>query len=193
MTTGGARTGGKDQALTRYVAFLRGINVGRNKRIAMADLRTLLSDLGHTDVATYLQSGNAVFTSSSRSPAKIGRDLEAGIEREFGMSVSCLVRSVDQLRAVVAANPLADVATDGSKYLVTFLSGTPDLEIVGAIDPAEYEPEAFRIIGQEVYLWCPKGILDSALPKVFSDKQLKLVTTARNWNTVTKLLALAEN
>jgi uncharacterized protein (DUF1697 family) len=169
--------------MARYVALLRGINVGGNKKIAMADLRKLIGDLGFTDVATLLQSGNVVFTATGKA-AQIERKLESALDSELGMSVRCLVRTAAEMRAVVDGNPLADIATDNSRFLVTFLS-TP----IDGVPPAaeEFAPEQFRIVGREIYMWFPDGVRDAKLARVNWDRKYQVVATGRNWNTVTKL------
>jgi uncharacterized protein (DUF1697 family) len=178
----------QSEVVTRYVALLRGINVGGNKKIAMADLRKLMGDLGFDDVATLLQSGNAVFTAKHK-PDHVVRALEDALDSELGMSVRCLVRTAPEMRAVVNGNPLADVATNNARLLVTFLSGPLDGT---PPDPAEFAPEQFRIVGREIYMWFPEGIRDGKLARVNWDRKYKVVATGRNWNTVTKLTDMVE-
>jgi uncharacterized protein (DUF1697 family) len=176
--------------VTRYAALLRGINVGGNKKILMADLRALLSGLGHADVVTYLQSGNAVFTSPGAQPATLATQIENGIRDELGLAVRCLVRTDEELRAVVDGNPLGDVATDGSKLVAMFLSEAPDPTLLAAHDPTMLAPEETRLGDRVVYQWCPNGILAAPPVGGFVEKHLKVTVTARNWNTVTRLAAL---
>lgn len=176
--------------VTRYVALLRGINVGGNNRIAMADLRALLAGLGYTDVATLLQSGNAVFTASETSPAAVARAVEAAITKELGLTVRVVTRTGAEIDRVLAHSPLADVATDPSKHLVTFLSEAPDKAKVAAMDPADFAPELFVVKDREIYMWFPDGIRDAKLGRIAWDKRFGVVATGRNWNTVTKLAAM---
>jgi uncharacterized protein (DUF1697 family) len=178
--------------MTRQVALLRGINVGGNKRVAMADLRALLESLGYTDVRTLLQSGNAVYTGPD-SPAEAAAAIEAAIVERLGMRVRVLVRTRDELAAVVAANPLAEVAVDGSRHMVVFLSGVPARAALAAIDVAAHAPD--RLVhpgGRELYAWCPAGIGRSLWFPLLDERRLGVIPTARNWNTVTKLLELAD-
>jgi uncharacterized protein (DUF1697 family) len=170
----------------RYVALLRGINVGRNKKIAMADLRELLSGLGYTDVRTHLQSGNALLTSPA-TPAKLSKQIEAAIQDQLGMDVRCLIRSAKEIRAVIDANPLADVATNGSRFLALFLSAAPDPKLLKEHPPVDLAPDDIRIGDRVIYQWCPDGILAAPPISGFVEKHLKVVATARNWNTVTRL------
>lgn len=176
--------------MTRHVALLRGINVGRNKRVAMADLRALLTELGYADVKTHLMSGNAIFTSPKTAP-KVAREVEQAVEG-LCSGVKVVVRNSTELARVVAANPFGQVATDGSKLAVAFLSAAPRPARVRDLDPAGYAPDVFEVIGRHVYQWCPNGFQDTKLSNTFWEKRLGLTATMRNWNTVTKLLELAE-
>ena len=170
----------------RYVALLRGINVGRNKTIAMADLRELLTGLGHADVRTHLQSGNALFTATG-PPATLSKQIEAALQDELGMDVRCLIRSAKEMRAVIDANPLADVATNGSRFLALFLSAAPNPKLLKEHNPVDLAPADIRIGDRVIYQWCPDGILAAPAISGFVEKNLKVVATARNWNTVTRL------
>lgn len=178
--------------MARYIALLRGINVGGNKKVSMAQLRELMQGLGYTDVATLLQSGNAVFTSKEKSPAKVGKQLETAIAKEFGFQVSVLIRTRDELAAAVQANPLPGAEEAPSQFVVTFLSDEPDPKRLKEIDPAAYLPDEFRVVGREIYARFPHGIRDSKLAVVLGGPKLGVTPTARNWNTVTKLLELAD-
>jgi uncharacterized protein (DUF1697 family) len=177
--------------VTRYVALLRGINVGQHKRIAMASLRDLLGDLGHTEVKTHLQSGNAVFTSAAKPVEQVARAIEERIATDTGYDVKVVVRTSDEMASVVDANPLIDSMTDPARMLVAFLSAEPAAERLAGIEPGDYEPEKFAVRDREIYLWCSGGIRDSKIVEVFSDKRLGVDVTARNWRTVTKLAELA--
>lgn len=172
--------------VARFVALLQGINVGRNRRIPMADLRNTLSDLGYGDVATHLQSGNAVFTTSD-SAADIAENLTKRIAEEYGFDVPCVIRDSGQIDAIIERDLLAGKATDPSRYLVVFLSGEPDHEAFAAIDAAKYHPDEFALGEQEIYQWCPEGVRNSKLTHTFWGRRLGVQATARNWNTVVKL------
>lgn len=177
--------------MTRYVALLRGINVGQHNRIAMAALRALLGDLGHTEVKTHLQSGNAVFTSPARPAKQMARAIEERIATDTGFDVKVIVRTSNEMASVVDANPLIDSVTDPARMLVAFLSAEPAAERLAGIEPGAYGPEKFAVRDREIYLWCPGGIRDSKIVEIFSDKRLGVDVTARNWRTVTKLAELA--
>jgi uncharacterized protein (DUF1697 family) len=179
--------------MARFVALLRGINVGANKRVAMADLRQLLTGLGFTDVATLLQSGNAVFTTRSTKPETLARSITGAIDNELGLEVGCLVRNGNELRAVIEANPLGAVATNGSKLMALFLSKQPDPTLLKAHDPRSLDPDQIRLGDRVIYQWCPDGVLAAPAAGPFAEKHLDVTVTGRNWNTVTKLAALLES
>lgn len=179
--------------MPRYIALLRGINVGGNKKVPMAQLRALMEGLGYTGVATLLQSGNAVFTCKEKSPAKVVKQLEAAIAQEFGFEVAVVLRTRDELAAVIQANPLAGAEDAPSQFLVTFLSDVPDPKKLAAIEPMAYLPDEFRVVGREIYARFPNGIRDSKLATVLGGPRLGVTPTARNWNTVLKLLELADS
>jgi len=171
--------------MATYIALLRGINVGKNKRIAMSGLRELLTDLGYADVRTLLQSGNAVFTSTRRSGDAVAAEIEQAITADLGMDVPVVVRTAKELTSAVQANPLAADDRDPSRLLVLFLSSAPRNAAVPT--PADMGSEEWHVGEREVYLWCPDGVLKSALAPLFTDRQLGVVVTARNWRTVCKL------
>ena len=173
-----------------HVALLRGINLGPNRRVAMADLRALLTEAGYGDVRTHLQSGNVVLSSTAR-PQALAATLETLLAERFGIEIPVVVRSHAQLAAVVKHDPLGDMADDPKKYVVTFLSGEPDASFVRSIADGDHAPERFAAHGQELYTWHPNGIQKSKLARLVGDKRLGVTPTARNWATVTKLLAMA--
>jgi uncharacterized protein (DUF1697 family) len=177
--------------MPRQIALLRGINLGSHKRVGMGPLRELLARLGYGDVRTYLQSGNVVLTSPA-SPERLQRELEQQIAEELGLETRVLVRTRDELADVIERDPLAGVAENPRRYQVSFLSAEPDAEVVRELGRVDVAPEQFVVSGREIYTWHPDGIQRSKLNKVLSDRSLGVVATARNWNTVTKLLALAD-
>jgi uncharacterized protein (DUF1697 family) len=176
--------------VTTYVVLLRGINVGRHRRIAMSDLRALLDGLGYSDVRTHLQSGNVVLA-SGKSSDQVRRSIEKRIAEELGVDVEIFVRTRDELAAVIALDPLGDVADDPSRYLVSFLSAEPNPARVREAAAVEVGDERFVVSGREVFAWHPGGVHASKLAKVVSERRLGVTATARNWATLTKLLALA--
>ena len=175
----------------RQIVLLRGINVGGHRRVVMADLRELLTGLGYGDVQTHLQSGNVVLTSGVRAD-RLGRQLEQQLVDGLGLAIRVVVRTRHELEAVIERNPLAAVATDPSRHVVSFLSAVPDASVVRELTGVDVAPEQFAFSGREIYAWHPNGINGSRLAKLLSEKRLGVTATVRNWNTVTKLLALAD-
>jgi uncharacterized protein (DUF1697 family) len=174
----------------RHIVLLRGINVGGNKPIEMGRLRGVLAGLGYTDVRTYLQSGNAVF-SSPATPDAVAADVEDAIASEFGVECRVIVRSAPQLAAVMAADPLLHLLGDPSRHFVAFLDGSPRPDGVKRLTEDEYGGDELEIVAEHVYLWCPNGISKSPFARLNLDRILGAAVTIRNWNTVTKLAALA--
>jgi uncharacterized protein (DUF1697 family) len=177
--------------MARHIALLRGINVGGHKKVPMADLRAALADAGFEDVKTYVQSGNVALTAKERSPAKVGRKIEQAIEDAFGFDVAVVVRSREEIAALVEDDPLGDVATNPTYRVVVFLAEKLDPKRVADVDPAAFAPEAFALRDYEIVMWAPDGQRDSKLVKTLSEKRTGVVGTARNWKTVLKLLDLA--
>jgi uncharacterized protein (DUF1697 family) len=177
--------------VTVYVAMLRGVNVGARNKVRMAELEALFFDLGHTDVVTYIQSGNVVFTSAERSSARVAEGIEQGIARDLGLDVTTLVRTRKELAAVAAANPFVGRGAELSRLHVTFLAERAGAELAGSIDPSAGGRDEFAVVGREVYLHCPGGYGTTKLNNAFWERRLGAQATTRNWNTVTRLLALS--
>ncbi|WP_127782797.1 DUF1697 domain-containing protein [Rhodococcus sp. X156] len=175
---------------SRYVALLRGINVGRNKRVAMADLRELLTGYGHQAVRTHLNSGNVVFSSDQPDPATLAAQIEQGLADQLGVTAACHVLTGTDLQAVVDSDPFGPRATNGSRYLTHFLFPAPDPALLAAHDPRQLDPENTALGERVIYQWCPDGILQAPPVGGFAEKHLGVAATARNWNTVTKLATL---
>ncbi|MDO3700932.1 DUF1697 domain-containing protein [Micromonospora sp. C28SCA-DRY-2] len=177
--------------MDRYVALLRGVNVG-NVRIAMADLRRLVTDLGHQDVRTYLQSGNVVFGSTVRDADELARGIERAITGELGLTVPVLVRSARELAAVAGGNPYAGQEDDPTKLLVAFLATAPARSAVAALTVPGGERVAYTVTGREVYLHYPEGGYGrSKFTNAYLEKNLGVVATTRNWRSVRTLAELA--
>jgi uncharacterized protein (DUF1697 family) len=174
---------------TRYVALLRGINVGKARQIGMPRLAEVLTARGHGSVRTHLRSGNVVLD-SPLGEAELVADLEQAIEEEFGWAVPVVVRTGEEVAAVVAGDPFATLATDPARYLVTFLPEPPAADKVDALPPVEGGGE-YLVRGRELYLWLPDGIANTPLAAWKWDRLLGVVGTGRNWNTVTKLVELS--
>lgn len=178
---------------TRLVALLRGINVGRNKQVAMPALRELLVSLGYRDVTTHLRSGNAVFTATPAAAQTAAADIEVALVDTLGVASTVILRTAAELAAALTGDPLLDVATEPAKHLVGFLAGDPDPAAAARLAALDVAPDQIRLVGREVYLWYPAGVLASPLNKLGWEKALGVPVTTRNWNTVTKLAALANH
>lgn len=175
---------------TSLILLLRGINVGARKRIAMPELRALLTEAGFEDVRTYVQSGNVVL-SSRRGPAKLRAEAERLIAERFGFEVDVIVRTADELAEVVARNPLGEAATDPKRYQVGFLEAEPKSAVVAEVAALAADGERVEAVGREVYSWHPAGAARSKLWAKLAANGLGVCGTSRNWTTVTTLLEMA--
>ncbi|MGK5521438.1 DUF1697 domain-containing protein [Micromonospora sp. URMC 107] len=177
--------------MDRWVALLRGVNVGGAK-VAMADLRRLVTGLGHDDVKTYLQSGNVVFGSRVRDAGALARGIERAIADELGLTVPVLVRSGRELAAVAGGNPYADREDDPTRLLVVFLATAPGRSAVAALAAPGGENVAFTVAGREVYLHYPDGGYGrSKFTNNHLEKKLGVVATTRNWRSVRTLAEMS--
>jgi uncharacterized protein (DUF1697 family) len=179
--------------VTTYVALLRGVNVGGAAKIRMHDLRALIESLGYDNVTTYVQSGNVVFTTPSRSAATVAKAVKAAITRDTGLTAEVLVRTARELGGVVAGNPLVARDVDATKLHVTFLQSAPLAVKVRALDPTIAAPDRFEVVRREVYLHCPNGYGRTKLDNTFFEKRLGVVATTRSWKTVRALADLTHD
>ena len=177
--------------MTTFIALLRGVNVGKAKRVPMADFRVLLAALGYANVATLLNSGNAVFRAESGTSGKHATAIAAAIARKLKFEVPVIVKSANDLAAIVAKNPFAVDAAGRSRFLVAFAQERKALSGLAAIEPLVQPPEGFAIGRHAAYLHCANGILESKAGAALLGKGGRAVTT-RNLATTLKLLALAE-
>jgi uncharacterized protein (DUF1697 family) len=174
----------------RHIALIRGINIGRAKRVAMADLRALVTDLGYCDVRTLLNSGNVVFTIPGTARGDAGARIEQAMTKRLGVSARVIVLTDAELATAITGNPLREIADDPSRLLVTVLTNPTDRAKLKPLTRQDWAPEALAIGARVAYLWCPRGMLKSgvatAVGRVLGD-----AATTRNWATMTKLHALA--
>lgn len=178
---------------TRYAALLRGINVGGKRKVPMGALRELLTDLGHSAVTTYLQSGNAAFSSQAGDgEEELAAALEQAIEKHFGFSVDCLIRDHAYLTAVVDDCPFPADSLEPKQLHVTYFSEQVASERFKALDQSAFAPESFRLGDRSLYLYAPDGLGRSKLAEALARPALLsgLTATTRNWNTVRKLAEL---
>ena len=176
--------------MATWVVLLRGVNVGGANRLAMANLRDLITSLGHTEVSTYIQSGNIVLTTARTDRAGLAAELCDGIEATFGLVVSAVLRTPDELRATLAANPFT-MEPNAARVLVTFLSDVPSPDAVARLEPDRFVPERFELAGAELFAHYPNGAGRSKMTLDYFEKRLGVRGTARNLNTVAKLIELS--
>ncbi|MBL8113581.1 MAG: DUF1697 domain-containing protein [Acidobacteria bacterium] len=173
----------------RRAAFLRGINVGRAKRIAMADLRNVVSSLGYGNVQTLLNSGNVVFDVPKGTKHDVAARLEKAIAGSLGVSSRVTVLTADELSTVIAENTIAELASDASRLLVSLLREPGDRAKVLPLLKEVWEPDALAVGSRAVYAWCGGGILESRLASTLG-RLLGDGATTRNWATLLKVQAL---
>ena len=177
--------------MMRWAALLKGINAGR--KLAMADLRAFLADQGMGDVKTLLASGNAVFDAAERDAAKLETKLAAAAKKALSLDTDWFLRSHADLTAIAAANPFPDAAEAHPNHLqIFFHRGPVDPALIDAVAAIYDGPERIHAIGRELYVDYPDDIGHSKLPQAMTKAKFPKAATARNWNTVLKLIAMLE-
>ncbi len=174
----------------RQVALIRGINVGRAKRVAMSELRTLVEGLGYRNVRTVLNSGNVVFTAPGIPPDEAAARIEVALAEQLGVPARVLALTATDLDEIVRDNPLGEIASDPSRLLVAVLAVPADRARLEPLAAQDWAPEAMALGRRVAYLWCPEGVIASQVMEAVS-RTLGDAVTARNWATVTRLHALA--
>ena len=178
--------------MSLHIALLRGINVGGHAMLAMADLRELLTALGFRDVRTLLQSGNVVFSGGTRGGTALEDRLEKETVKRLGLRPAYFLRSLDEWADVIARNPFSNEAKrDPGRLVVMFLKSAPSAAAVEALRADATGPEVIRAGARHLYITYPDGMGRSKLNGAVIEKKLATAGTARNWNTVLKLAALA--
>ena len=176
------------------ISMLRGVNVGGHNKIKMDALRALYASLKLREPQTLVHSGNVVFKTEEKDLARLSTRIQDAIERSAGFRPDVILRTVSELRSAIAKSPFAkrrDI--DPSKLLVTFLAGIPTPEARKKALAIEAGPDELHIVGRELYIYFPDGLARPKLTWPHLERALKLSGTGRNWNTVTKLLEIAEN
>jgi len=175
--------------MTRYALLLRGVNVGRDNSLPMADLRAMLADIGCTNVQTYAQSGNAVF-GTRLGAAALTKTIESALKRYMGRPIATTLRRYAQMSTIIDANPFGEVATNPAYLCVTFLSVAPTKSEVAPLYAQDFAPELFQVSGKEIYTWHPNGQARSIMAAALGKLRLAGAVTTRNWNTVRRLLVM---
>ena len=175
------------------ICMLRGVNVGAHNRVKMEELKTLFKSLGLREPQTYVQSGNVIFKTDERDRIKIAKRIESAIRKKFGFQTDVVLRSTAELRDVVARNPLAKRrGIEPSKLLVTFLASDPGEEPRVKLRAIQCAPDELFIDGREAYIYFPNGVGRPTVSWATIPKLLNVTGTGRNWNSVTKMLEMAE-
>ena len=187
--TGALKPEPGDVAQRRYVALLRGINVGTAKRAGMADLRALVEGLGYTDVRTLLNSGNVVFGGPSVAPAAMAARIERAFEARFGFTSRVTVLEGEELQAAVTSNPLLEVGVNPSRLMMAVLNDPADARRLKPLTKERWGKEALAVGARVAYLWCPDGVIRSPLFAAVT-RALGDAVTTRNWATMMKLAAM---
>lgn len=172
-----------------FVSMLRGINVGGNKKISMAELKKVYEDLGLKDVQTFIQSGNVLFKFQGSDIDKLRDKIEKGISSKFGFDVKVLMRTTEELQNTIKKMPFKKEDTE--RVYITFLSDKPAVVQEEEINKYKNESEKYIISGKEIYFFCPTGYGKTKLSNNFFEKKLKVSATTRNWNSVNKLFQIA--
>jgi uncharacterized protein (DUF1697 family) len=177
--------------MTTYIALLRGINVGGNKIIKMLDLKAMFQTLGFENVRTYIQSGNVVFESDEGSESLLTGVIERKIHEVFGFEVSVIIRTLAEMENVIANDPFQlSEPEEFKRWYVTFLPAEPSAEALDKLRTYENGPDKVRFVGREMYILYEVSVSQSPLFKVPFDRILGMTITARNWNTVNKLVTM---
>jgi uncharacterized protein (DUF1697 family) len=182
----------KSALTTTFVALLRGVNVGSANRLAMAALQAAFADAGGGNVETLLQSGNVVFDAPADEGEAIAERVRASIARAADFDATIVLRDGDGWRKLVAGNPFLAASADVDALHAACLSVAPSDERLARLEPDRSPPDAFVVVGADVYLRLPNGVARSKLTNAWLDARLSVVSTMRNWRTVTKLAAMVE-
>jgi uncharacterized protein (DUF1697 family) len=173
--------------MPRFVALLRGVNVGKGNRVPMAEFKLLLEELGCTEVKTLLNSGNAVFTSTGRSAEKHAAAIQTAVEARLGVSTPTVVKSAVELTAIVRECPAVPPKSEHSRYVVAFSQHGHQIQALSPLLALAQAPETFHLGANAAYLHCPAGLLASKVAVALLGNHGKGITT-RNWATVVKLV-----
>jgi uncharacterized protein (DUF1697 family) len=177
---------------TTFIALLRGVNVGGANRLTMAALQAAFADAGGRKVETLLQSGNVVFDAPANAGAAVAERARASLTRVLEIDAPIVLRDGDSWLRLFAGNPFVAAAADSDMLHAACLSAAPSAERVARLEPDRSPPDAFFVVGADVYLNLPNGVARSKLTNAWFDARLGVVSTMRNWRTVTKLAAMVE-
>jgi uncharacterized protein (DUF1697 family) len=175
-----------------YISFIRGINIGGNKKVSMELLKEVYSSLGLSNVKTFGQSGNVVFEYSEGKSEILSKKIEDKLKKDIGFEVSVLIRTKEELKKAIESNPFSAISKEElSKVCVAFLSDIPSKDNLGEIEKIKDSSEKFVIAGKEIYLFFQKGYGRTKLTNNFFEKKLKVKSTTRTVNVIKKLVDIA--
>jgi uncharacterized protein (DUF1697 family) len=175
------------KASSRHVALLRGINVGGKNMLPMKELAAMFANAGCSDVVTYIQSGNVVFCADDKVAAGLDAAIARQVEARFGLRVPVVLRTAAEIDAVIRANPFLKAGASEEMLHVSFLADRPGKDLVAGLDAGRSAPDAFTVVGREIYMQLVNGVAGTKLTNAYFDSKLKTVSTMRNWRTVLKL------
>ena len=175
-----------------YLALLRGINVGGNNKIRMADLAAIFIEAGCKDVVTYIQSGNVLFNANPTLVQKIPELITTAMQQRLSLRIPVILRTRAQLQTAIAANPYPEAAATPKLLHLLFLADTPTASSISSLDPNRSAPDRYTILGRDIYLCLATGVAGTKLTNAYFDSRLKTLSTGRNWLTATKLLELMQ-
>lgn len=179
--------------MSRYIAILRGINVGGKRKILMKDLKEIFSELGFSNIQTYVQSGNVVFdTEKEQNSEKLEKSIEDAIARKYDFSVTTIVRSSEDLRNIISKNPFHPETADLNQHYLVFLKDLPETDNIEKLEKFD-TPDDFRIIENHIFIKYTTRYSDSKLSNNFFENKLKVPASTRNWKTVLKLVDMSAN
>jgi uncharacterized protein (DUF1697 family) len=179
--------------MTVMISLLRGLNVGGHHKVKMDELRALYESIGFENVQTYINSGNVLFRTAGRDLVRLRKRIEDAIEPACGFRPDVILRTPSDLRGVIARNPFAArPGMDPSKLAIHFLAADPSAEARQQVLAIKADPEELRIDGRELYIYFPNGMARPKLSMPLVERTLQTSGTSRNWNTVRKLLEMAE-
>ena len=182
----------------KYVAVLRGINVGGRRKIRMADLRKLFVEWGYDNVATYIQSGNVVFETMEMDSSAIARQISEGIEQHYGFDVPTIVRTASEMEAIIKGNPFFEgtandfEVADIKPLHITFLQSLPTADCIASLAAFDAGGDEYAIVGKAVFIYCNNGYGKTKLNNQLLERKLKVQATTRNWKTVLRLWAMLQ-
>jgi len=181
------------KTMTKFAAFLRGINVGGKNKVKMETLREMCAALGYENVKTYINSGNVIFETFKTDDKKLAAEIERAIEAEFALNIKVMARTIDEIKNIIENNPFAGQFENDKDLHVLFLDEELSAEKRGLLLANNNENERFAVRNREIFCLLRGGFLESLLGKDYIGKKLKVSATARNWRTVNKIMDLLEN